>query len=174
MVRPIQPEDAARLVEGLHRMSAESRVRRFFYDKAGFTENELHNLTHCDGQSHLALVLGILDESGNEVDTVAVARCFRDRRDPRQGEAAFVTIDEWQRLGVGTALIRELARRCWNAGIRTWKAFHFADNRGARRILAVVGTRTFEQELGSGIVEAIYALNPPEENFESGGVPLRF
>ena len=117
-MRPIRPEDADRLVEGLRRMSTESRVRRLFYDKIAFSGKELHGLTHCDGVNHLALVLGILDGSGNEVDTVAVARCIRDREEPRQGEAAFVTIDEWRRLGIGTALVRESAWRCWEVGIR--------------------------------------------------------
>lgn len=167
VVRPIAPEDASSLVEGLRRLSVESRVRRFFYDKVGFSRRELSNLTHCDGRTHLAFVLGILDKDGNEADTVAVARCFRSREFAAHGEVAFVTIDEWQGLGIGNILGRVLARECWEVGIRSWKASHFADNHAALRILALVGERTFKQDLGSGVVESIYTLRKPDFGIES-------
>ena len=52
-------------------------------------------------------------------------------------------------------------------GIRTWKAPHFGENHTALKILALVGDRTFKQDLGSGIVKAIYALREPDAGLDS-------
>jgi GNAT superfamily N-acetyltransferase len=172
VVRKIVPGDATRLAEGLKRLSTESRVRRFFYDKGNFSDKELHNLTHCDGQSHLGFVLGVLDEDGNEVDTVAVARCIRNKKKPWEGEAAVVTIDAWQRLGIGTILLKELARACRDSGIHTWKVSQFANNCAVRKIMSEIGSQTYEREIGSGIVEAVYELRPIDKDTESECIPL--
>ena len=45
IVRPISPVDAGPLADGLRRLSPESRVRRFLYEKYAFTERELRDLT---------------------------------------------------------------------------------------------------------------------------------
>jgi GNAT superfamily N-acetyltransferase len=166
VVRSIVPEDAAKLEKGLHNLSTESRVRRFFYDMSQYTGKELRDLTHCDVQTRLALVLGILDENGNEVETVAIARCFQNAEKPWEGEATIVTMDAWQRLGIGTILIRELARRSRDLGIRTWRICQFSDNCAVRKIMTRVGHQTLERDIGAGVLEAEYTLGAPDETIE--------
>ncbi len=158
LVRQIVPEDAIKFAEGLSRVSTESRVRKFFYDKTGFSKNELHDLSRCDGQTRLGFVLVILDDAGNEAETVAVAQCLRNMKKPTEGEVAVVTIDAWQRLGIGTILVQQLARACHESGIHTWKIFTFSDNCAVRKIMTDIANQTFEREIGSGIVEAAYEL----------------
>ena len=158
VVRQIVPEDVMKFAEGVHRLSAESRVRRFFCDKTRLSGKEIQNLTQCDGQMHFGFVLGILGDDGNETDTVAVARCFRNREKPSEGEAAVATIDAWQRLGIGTILVQQLARACRALGVHTWKICEFTDNCAVRKIMAKIGSQSFEREIGSGILESIYEL----------------
>ncbi|CAN5148988.1 hypothetical protein BH20VER2_BH20VER2_07680 [soil metagenome] len=121
MIRPIRTDEGPTLLAALQRLAPESRVRRFLYDKRSFSEAELHELTHCDGVNHIALVAAVLDDRGAEVEPVAVGRAIRSSPDSDCAEAAFVTADEWQRHGVGKALVQELARRSQQVGIRRWR-----------------------------------------------------
>lgn len=158
IVRPIVVGDAIHLIQGLARLSEQSRTRRFLYNKTAFSQRELRHLTHSDGRDHIALVLGILNGEGCEIDCVAVARCIRDPHDPHLAEVAFVTVDEWQGHGIGKILLDSLARRARPAGITRWKAISFADNHEAKKLLRTVGNRTSARYLGSGIMEETYEI----------------
>ncbi len=56
-------------------------------------------------------------------------------------EVALTTVDDWQGVGIGTALATDLARRCSDAGITSWNATFFMGNKGSRKCLARSGLR---------------------------------
>ncbi len=163
VMRPITPDDAARLVEGLSRLSMASRRRRFFFDKQRYTEDELRRFTDTNEERHVALAAAIADETGRELQPVAVARCFRSETNPELAEVAFATIDEWQRRGIGTVLIATLAERAWHAGIRRWRAVFTPDNIAARRLLDHVGTIE-SRDVGPDYAEVVCTLSPATAN----------
>ena len=162
MIRTIGPDDAQALVRGLRALSPESRIRRFFYDKRGFSQRELERLTHPDGRDHLAYVLFVRDEAAGEMKPVAVARCFRSPEDPEMAEVAVVTSDDWQGLGVASALLQVLSKKALEVGIRRWFGALSADNAAVRRLLNRVGKPQLEQEVGRGVVEVVYEIADPE------------
>lgn len=161
VVRPIESKDAQALVKGLERLSYDSRRNRFFFNKTRFKEEELETLT-TNTEQHLALVLGVLDSKGEEIDTVAVARCFRDPNDDGFAEVAITTVDEWQGLGIGTILIRTLAREARGAGITRWRAVFFRSNQLTEKLLQRVGEKVIQRGFGSGAVDTVYELYLPE------------
>jgi len=160
VTRPITPADADSLTRGLRRLSPEGHAYRFLHYRKRFTEAELHYLTHCDFVDHIALILAVLDEQGNETDQVGVARCIRTPGDTELAEVAIVLVDEYQRKGGGTALLRHLARLAWQAGIRRWSAYMLEDNLASPRLLARIGTEIARSRPGRGAAEVTYALTP--------------
>ena len=78
-----------------------------------------------DHHDHEALV-AVAPGSGQ---LVGVARFLRNPEEPDQAEAALTVIDSWQQRGLGTALLRELAQRAADEGIRHFTAEILAENR---------------------------------------------
>ena len=161
IVRPIRPSDAEPLAEGLRQLSPESKVRRFLYEKGSFTDEELRNFTACDGVNHIAVLLVRVDDAGEEVEPVGVARSIRAANDPELAEAAIVITDPWQGCGVGGLFFEILARRAWESGIRRWQGVFLEGNRASRALLERVGRLEREIPVGAGAVEVIYELREP-------------
>ena len=99
VIRPIEPGDKERLVNGLRQLSEESIRKRFLAAKPRFTQGELRYLTEVDGVNHIALV-AVLEDDPDQL--VAVARCVRLPDRPGTAEMAIVVGDPWQGQGLGT------------------------------------------------------------------------
>lgn len=162
VTRPIGPADGVSLMRGLERLSPEGNAYRFLHYRKRFTERELYYLTHCDFVNHIGLVLVITDDRGNEVDAVGVARSIRSSLEFDLAEVAIVFVDEWQRRGAGTILLRHLADLSWQAGIRRWQAFILDGNVAARRLLERVAEEVRTPYSGSRMNGTVYALRPPD------------
>jgi GNAT superfamily N-acetyltransferase len=130
-IRPIQPDDAFSLQDGLRHLSAETIHRRFLGAKTRFTTAELRYLTEIDGVDHIALVA--VDVLRGRL--VAVARCVRLPEDPAVAEWAIVVADPLQRLGLGTALVRALADEARRQGIHRFRGTVAGENRAVLRLL---------------------------------------
>ena len=125
LVRAIRPDDAPGLAEAFEQLSETSRYRRFFMVKPRLSERGLAFFTDVDHHDHEALV-AVAPGSGQ---LVGVARFIRNPAEPDQAEAALTVIDSWQQRGLGTALLRELAQRAAEEGIRHFTAEILAENR---------------------------------------------
>ena len=100
-IRAITEEDADRLVAFHERLSPESRRLRFFSVHPHLLPSELQRFVAVDGRRRVALV-AILDD-----EIVGVARFDRVAGTDR-AEVALVVQDEFQGLGLGTALLEHL------------------------------------------------------------------
>ncbi len=157
--RPIRPEDGVFLSRGLARLSPAGHAYRFLHYRKRFTAAELHYLTNCDFIDHIAIVLTILDHHGRQVDGVGVTRCVRTREDHELAEVAIVIVDEWQRRGGGTALLRHLRDLALTAGILRWTAFSLDENIAAARLFSRFGTPLLRRGAGQGASETTYTLH---------------
>jgi RimJ/RimL family protein N-acetyltransferase len=135
-IRPIEREDRALLAEGLSRLSAETRYRRFLVPKQAFTEAELDYLTDVDHTDHEALVA--VDARTGEA--LGIARYVRVG--PDVAELAVTVTDDCQGRGVGARLVRLLAARARRAGIRSFVCLTLAGNARAIRLAQGLGTTT--------------------------------
>src|SRR5829696_1288986 len=97
-IRPIEPGDRQALVDAFHRLSPETRYRRFFGPVKELPPRVVDQLTQVDHDDHEALVA--LDDAGA---IVAVARYVRTA--PGEAEPAVVVADDWQRRGLGGRLL---------------------------------------------------------------------
>ena len=145
VVRPLVTEDRQRLLDAFDRLSEESRYRRFFAPVQELSADSLEYLVDIDHHDHEAVV-AIDPASGDLVD---VARYVRQAPGSDRAEAAVVVADDWQRQGLGRALLEPLARRARQEGIARFTALVQADNRRALELLAEIGptSRSLEGDL---------------------------
>jgi len=151
IVRPIQQHDQVGLQIGLSLLSPRSIYYRFHTYRGSFTPTELQYLVNCDGVKHIAWVAYESDGQGNELCGIGVARCIRDEIDPEVGEVAFVVLDDWQGVGVGKRLLRQLAEQSISIGIRKWRASVLAENHRALGLLRKFGTQVSQSADGAEV-----------------------
>lgn len=153
-LRPIRPEDASRLVEFHHHLSAESIYRRFFSVHPTLSDAEVTRFTHVDCVDRLALIA----EDGDRL--VGVGR-YERLLGTDEAEVAFVVADDHQRHGIGTTLLEHLAEAAWRNGIRTFIASTMADNRDMLRVFADSGFRV-TRALEAGIIDVRFSIEPDD------------
>lgn len=125
LVRALRPDDAPGLDEAFEQLSETSRYRRFFTAKPHLSEQTLAFLTDIDHHDHEALVAA----APGSGQLVGVARFIRIPGEPDLAEVAVTVTDSWQRRGLGTVLLRELAQRAAEEGIRHFAAEMLAENK---------------------------------------------
>jgi RimJ/RimL family protein N-acetyltransferase len=166
LVRVLSPDDGPGLAEAFEQLSETSRYRRFFTVKPQLSERSLALLTDVDHHDHEALV-AMAPGSGQ---LIGVARYIRNPRQPDQAEVAVTVIDSWQRRGVGTALLRELAQRAAEEGIQHFTAEILAENRPMLTLAHRLGAA--ETSSSAGTVSARINLRPATEQARAFGYDL--
>jgi RimJ/RimL family protein N-acetyltransferase len=154
-LRPIRPDDKARLAAALGRLSDESTRQRFLVPKPRFTRAELAYLTEVDGHDHLAVVATAAGEPG---EIVGVARCVRASEDPRSAEFAVVVDDAHQGLGLGTALARAIAEAARAHGISRFTATAVSDNVAVVRLVETISRHLELAPAGDGVTTLVADL----------------
>src|SRR5438552_10364253 len=101
ILRPIDPSDAERLIDLHNHLSFESQYFRFFGPKPRLTAAEAEYLANVDFHRRFAIVGQVDGEDGEEI--VGVGRF--DVNEPGTAEAAVVVRDDYQHVGLGTALL---------------------------------------------------------------------
>lgn len=151
-VRPIQPDDAPRLVSFHQGLTSRSVYRRFFSIHPRLSDAEVQRFTRVDYVNRLALIA--------EVDgrLAAVARYDRSPG-TSEAEVAFVVADDLQHHGIATLMLELLAHAAWRSGITTFIASALADNRD---MLDIFSHSRFDvrTSLEGGIVEVRFPIGP--------------
>lgn len=123
-IRALRPDDRERMLAAIDHTSAQSLYRRFFAAKRHFTDKEIAFFLNVDFREQVALV-ATADEDGEQA-IVGGARYVATR--PGQAEVAFTVIDEYQRRGIGAALVRHLVDIGRAAGLTELTAEVLPDN----------------------------------------------
>src|SRR4051812_9271375 len=147
-IRPLGPGDRKHVAAAFDRLSP-ATVNSRFLGPVKARPALFAWLDELDGRSRIA-VGAAHAESG---EPLGVARFVRDPRDPSRAEIAVTVVDEWQRRGVGTALLAELARRAAAVGVECFTSTLAAQNRAAIALLRTVAEPHFGPVL-SGVTSA--------------------
>jgi RimJ/RimL family protein N-acetyltransferase len=150
-LRPIRASDAAEFARAFTRLSERSRHRRFLSLAPALRPDELRYLTAVDHDEHVALVA--VDPASEEI--LGSARYIRLPARPDDAELAIEVIDDWQRRGVGRALLRAPSDHARASGIRRLVAIVSAENFPMQRVLRRAGA---SPEVIDGELE--YAIDP--------------
>jgi RimJ/RimL family protein N-acetyltransferase len=163
LIRPIEPSDKTLLLDGLHRLSPESRYRRFLSPVDELGARQLRYLTEVDHHAHEALVA--LDPKTGAI--VGVARFVCLPADPAVAELGIAVVDDWQGRGLGTELLDELAARAREEGVRRFSAFVLQSNKPMLGLLRDLGDAQVVDR-DQGVVELLMDLPA-----EGGGEAVR-
>jgi GNAT superfamily N-acetyltransferase len=138
-VGTVLPHNKREISAGLKDLSSASIRNRFMGSKKEFTSEELVYLSHLDGWNHYAL--GLLEKSPS-TRGVAIVRMVRSSTDAAEAEVALTIIDEYQRRGLGTFLLRLIVLAAKERKIHRLSFTFLRDNEGIARLL-----RKFNAEL---------------------------
>ena len=150
-VRPIRPDDEARLVALYERLSDESLYLRFFSPVPAPTAAHLERLTKVDYDDHMALVAQL------GADILAVARY--DRTGDGEAEVAFTVQDDQQGRGLGTLLLEHLAVIARSKGIATFTADTLPNNVRMLNVFAAAGWSA-QRRYAGGTVRVRFSIEP--------------
>lgn len=154
LIRPIGPADRARLNEGFESASPGSIFLRFLSPQPRLSSRQLDYLTAVDHVHHEALI-AVDPETGQSFGT---ARYIRDDDDPETAEFAVGVGDRWMRIGLGTALLSELATRARAAGIVRFTGLIHRDNTAIKRLVEKVAGAYETRSAGPGTLEVTVDL----------------
>ncbi len=154
-LRPPVTADAEAVRDFFTSLSEQSLYLRFHGIQRIGDELVAHFL-NPDWEDHGALIGTLADGGGERV--VALATYAR-LRDPSTAEAAFTVADEYQRRGIGTRLLEQLARRAEGAGIERFLAIVLPQNRQMIKVFESVGF-DITRELAQGELEISFPLQP--------------
>jgi GNAT superfamily N-acetyltransferase len=156
-IRALRPADRAEFLAAFERTSEESRYRRFFAPKRGFTEKEIEFYLNVDFVSHVALVAGLEEGEGERRVIAGGARYIAS--EPGRAEVAFAVDDLHQGLGIATHLMRHLVLIAREAGISELVAEVLPDNAPMLKVFERCGlAMTTRRE--PGVVHVTLALSP--------------
>lgn len=167
-VRPIRPADREEFLRAFAHLGDESRYRRFLRPIRHLTEAEVRYFTEVDHRDHEALIA--LTSDG---EIVAVGRYIRLKDEPTEAEVAVTVADDWQRRGVGGAVLRLLAEHARQAGIETFEAICLAENKDMRQLLEDLGGDAETSPPERGVVEVETRLPTESSSHEAHAAALR-
>jgi acyl-CoA hydrolase/GNAT superfamily N-acetyltransferase len=158
LIRPVRMSDEAPLTRLFYALSDESRYQRFMAHKSVHSRLEMQRLVDADYESSVALVA--CEPGAGEL--IAMARYDID---PKTGLAdiAFVVRDDWQRRGIGSALMRRMIEIGRSKGVVGFTADVLPRNLGMMMVFQQSGLCVQSHFDGSA-----YHLSMPLSEAEAG------
>lgn len=168
LIRMVDPDDREQFVDGFAQLSTRSRYLRFHAAVEELDDRQLDYLTRVDQINHVAWVA--IDVDRPEHPGIGVARFVRLADEPTVAEAAVTVLDAYQGRGLGTLLLRVLAREAVDRGITTFRAYVLGGNRAMVSVLEALGPTSVERQ--QGVYEIDVAL-PARDSAPAKSVATR-
>jgi ribosomal protein S18 acetylase RimI-like enzyme len=154
-VRPIVPEDEPLLIEAVGAMTERTVYFRFFSPLKRLPDALAHRLAVVDYQDRFAIV-GTTHKPGGKERIVGVARYDRAPHTD-VAETAVAVVDEFQRRGLGSALLAILAKVARDHGIKTFTLIVLPENQQMLGLLRKMGW-IHQAKLAGGLYEISFDL----------------
>jgi RimJ/RimL family protein N-acetyltransferase len=154
-LRPIVAEDEPLLHEAVAAMSERTVYFRFLSPIKRMSDALAHRLAVVDYEDRFALVATTHRPAGTE-RIVGVARYDR-ARGTDMAEVAVAVIDEFQRRGLGSILLTQLARVARQHGIRMFQLIVLPENSQMLALLRKMGW-IHQAKLNGGVYEISFDL----------------
>jgi RimJ/RimL family protein N-acetyltransferase len=151
VLRPIDRADAPLLIALHDHLSSEAQYFRFFGPKPRLSQAEAEYLANVDFHKRFAIVAEVSSSEG-EKEIVGVGRF--DVNEPWVAEAAVVVRDDYQHIGLGTAILDRMREIGRGAGLRAFRAEVLAENTRMLDILEANGLDVTPTETGVVSVSA--------------------
>ena len=144
--RHAQPDDQPLITEAIRTSSRETLLHRFFSPIRSVSPDLLRQMLAIDRTKEMC-ILGVVEEP-DATRIVCGARYVR-LPTPGTAEVAFTVHDDFQHRGLGTFLLKLLARMAPSEGIRWFEADVMASNRKMLNLFRkLVPDRTSSRRMG--------------------------
>ncbi|HYA10244.1 MAG TPA: GNAT family N-acetyltransferase [Thermoplasmata archaeon] len=139
LFRPIKATDEDLMKDLFYRLSEQTIYQRFFQSLRSMPHRGLVHFVHVDYSNEMAIV-GVLEDpqQPEREEIIGVGRYFMNRS-TNIAEVSYVVRDDYQRRGIGSFLIRYLARIARNSGVEGFVAEILPDNLAAMKVLHKIG-----------------------------------
>jgi GNAT superfamily N-acetyltransferase len=155
LVRAIRPDDKDLLLRHFQGLSPRSVYYRFFGLKRSIGDDDLRHLTELDFVNHVGLAATM--ECDGDESFIGVGRYIRSESLPC-AEVAFAVLDAYQGHGIGTLLLKHLAKIAQINGIRRFTADVMSSNQQMLEVFANSGFRE-HSSYEAGTVRVILDIN---------------
>jgi ribosomal protein S18 acetylase RimI-like enzyme len=155
LVRPIVPDDEPLLHEAVAAMSERTVYFRFFSPLKRMSDALAHRLAVVDYNDRFALVATTNKPAGKE----RIVGVTRYDRVPKTdvAETAVAVVDEFQRRGLGSALMSILAKVAREHGIKTFTLIVLPENQQMLGLLRRMGW-IHRAKLSGGVYDISFEL----------------
>jgi acetyltransferase len=151
-IRPIRPEDAPKLQEAFKRLSTQSVYYRFLQVFAQLTDQQARDFANLDYYHRMALVAETME--AGESTLIGVARyVMLSGEEPGLAESAVVVIDEYQKRGLGSLLLRRLVRYARSHDVQAFLATVHVSNAQIMRFIKRSGFPADKKMIEPGVWE---------------------
>ncbi|HMF36893.1 MAG TPA: GNAT family N-acetyltransferase, partial [Isosphaeraceae bacterium] len=147
-IRPIRPEDEPLVVRFHEKLSEYTVYLRFFQTvklSRRIAHDRLIQTCHTDYDREMALVADYKDPQTGECEIIAMGQLSR-QYGTAEAELSLLVRDEFQRRGLGTAILRQLVAIGRDQQLHHIRAVVLAQNFGMLRICDKLGFRTYPAE----------------------------
>ncbi|MFI6079017.1 GNAT family N-acetyltransferase [Actinoplanes sp. NPDC051343] len=155
LLRPIRADDATAMLQFHARMSERTRYLRFFSNYAQVPPSHLQRFVNVDHHDREALVAW----AGGAI--VGVGRYDRLSPDAPNAEVSLVVEDGYQRRGIGSTLLRQLAQAARSNDITEFVATILPENIAILHLVRSFDHHV-ERKFAGGLVQLSFALAPAE------------
>jgi acetyltransferase len=158
-IRPIRPEDEPLMVKFHETLSKESVYHRYFNEiklDERIAHERLTRICFNDYDREIALVVEHRDRENGEPEILGVGRLSK-ARGRNEAEFALLVSDDWQRLGLGTELLKRLVQIGRAEKLKRITATILADNHAMQQITRHFGFK-LKHNSGDHDLTAEYAL----------------
>jgi acyl-CoA hydrolase len=137
--RPIKATDEDLMKDLFYRLSEQTVYQRFFRPLKSMPHRGLVHFVHID-YSHEMAIIGIVQdkEKPEREEIICVGRYYLNRPSTI-AEVSYLVRDDYQRQGIGSYLVRYLARIARQSGVEGFVAEVLPDNSPAMKILHKLG-----------------------------------
>ena len=137
--RPIKATDEEMMRDLFYRLSEQTVYQRFFRSLKSMPHRDLVHFVNVDYSNEMAIV-GVMEDSEKpeREQIICVGRYFLNRSS-NVAEVSYLVRDDYQRRGIGTYLVRYIARIARESGIEGFVAEILPDNLPAMKILSKLG-----------------------------------
>jgi len=125
LIRPLRPDDLGQELRFIAGLSAQTLYQRLQYSAREVSAQDAARLLETDFVNTLGLAALADEPAGRQI--VGVSRYARVLGTDR-AECAIVVADRWQGRGLGTELMRSLARAAQARGINTLEGLSLGEN----------------------------------------------
>jgi GNAT superfamily N-acetyltransferase len=151
-LRAVRPDDKERIVKAFRALDRTSVYLRFFSYRKDLDEEELRRVTECDGVSEAVLVATV--GSGDGETIVGLGGYVRSGA---AADIAFAVEEDFQRRGIASRLLQQLAHIARSNGITRFEADVLAENTPMLTVLRHSGL-PMRASREAGVVHATLSL----------------